>query len=193
LLPHLLLPLLLLAALSCRGTGEPRPLNLPGNGTASTDSEGTLTMTWNDVLRYAREGSPAPPRRVEKTDDEWRAVLTKEQYAITRTKGTERPFTGEYCESHEPGLYACIGCRTALFDSRRKFDSGTGWPSFSEPAAPNVIRYEGDFSYGMERIEVLCSVCDAHLGHVFPDGPGAGGLRYCINSASLIRLPDGAK
>jgi len=150
-------------------------------------------MTWNDVLLFARGGSPPPDRRVVKTEDDWRRLLTPEQFAITRRKGTERPFTGEYCESHEPGLYACICCRTVLFDSRVKFESGTGWPSFTEPAAHNVIRYEEDSSYGMIRVEVLCSTCDAHLGHVFPDGPGDGGLRYCINSASLVRVDNAQK
>lgn len=145
-------------------------------------------MSWKDVLRYARNGSPAPDRRVEKTADEWRKLLTREQYAIARGKGTERAHTGEYCSSHEPGVYACVCCATVLFDSGQKFESGTGWPSFTEPTAPNVISYVGDNTYGMERIEVLCSVCDAHLGHVFPDGPGKTGLRYCINSASLVRV-----
>lgn len=146
-------------------------------------------MTWTKVLEYARTGSPAPDRRVERSDEQWRTLLTREQYAVTRAKGTERPFSGEYCSSHEPGLYACVGCGSVLFDSRKKFDSGTGWPSFTQPAAPNVLAYVEDLSHGMERIEVLCSVCDGHLGHVFPDGPGEGGLRYCINSASLERIP----
>jgi len=145
-------------------------------------------MSWKDVLRFARQGSPAPDRRVEKSDEEWRKLLTREQFAITRAKGTERPFAGEYCSSHEPGVYACVCCKTVLFYSREKFESGTGWPSFTRPAAANVVSYHEDTSYGMERVEVLCSVCDAHLGHVFPDGPGETGLRYCINSASLVRL-----
>jgi peptide methionine sulfoxide reductase msrA/msrB len=155
---------------------------------SSVKKDAKAMMTWNEVLRYARNGNPAPARRVEKADDEWRKILTREQYAIARAKGTERAHTGEYCSSHEPGVYACVCCRTVLFDSRMKFESGTGWPSFTQPAAPNVISYHDDSSYGMERIEVLCSVCDAHLGHVFPDGPGDGGLRYCINSASLVRI-----
>ncbi len=145
-------------------------------------------MTWRDVENFARHGSPAPDLRVTKSDAEWKEILTHDQYAITRAKGTERPFSGEYCSSHEPGVYACVCCGTVLFDSREKFESGTGWPSFTEPAAANVITYREDSSHGMERIEVTCSVCDAHLGHVFPDGPGDGGLRYCINSASLVRL-----
>jgi peptide-methionine (R)-S-oxide reductase len=148
-------------------------------------------MKWSDVVQYARNGGPAPDRRIEKTDAEWKAVLTPDEFAIMRKKGTERAFTGEYCEAHDPGLYACRCCGTPLFDSSLKFDSGTGWPSFTEPVKNNVIRYEEDFSYGMHRVEVMCSVCDAHLGHVFPDGPPPTGLRFCINSAS-IRLVDQA-
>ena len=145
-------------------------------------------LTWKDVLKLAREGNPAPDRRVEKTEDEWRKLLTPEQFQVTRHKATERSFTGEYCERHDPGRYACVCCATPLFDSRVKFDSGTGWPSFTEPVAGNVVKYDLDESYGMQRVETLCSVCDAHLGHVFPDGPRPTGLRFCINSASLKLL-----
>jgi peptide-methionine (R)-S-oxide reductase len=142
-------------------------------------------MKWIDVLRYAKEGSPSPDNRVEKSDAEWKELLTEEQYRVARNKGTERAFTGEYCEAHDPGLYACICCGTELFDSRTKFESGTGWPSFAEPVKDNVIKYEKDNTYGMQRVEVMCNVCDCHLGHVFPDGPPPTGLRFCINSASL--------
>lgn len=142
-------------------------------------------MKWLDVLHYASKGNATPPRRVEKTDAEWRAVLTEEEYYVTRQKGTERAFSGEYCEAHEPGLYACRCCGTILFDSRTKFESGTGWPSFIEPVEPHVIKYTKDTSHGMTRIEVECNVCDGHLGHVFPDGPPPTGLRFCINSASI--------
>ncbi|HLZ85895.1 MAG TPA: peptide-methionine (R)-S-oxide reductase MsrB [Puia sp.] len=142
-------------------------------------------INWNDVLDYAGKGNPAPDRRVEKTDAEWKAILTPEQYRITRKKGTEARFSGELCSRYEPGKYNCICCDTELFDSSIKFDSKTGWPSFTQPLKENVIKYIKDTSFGMTRIEVECSVCDAHLGHVFPDGPPPSGLRYCINSESL--------
>ena len=142
-------------------------------------------IKWNDVLKFASSGNPTPPRRVEKSDEEWKKLLTPDQFYVTRKKGTERAFTGEYCEAHDPGLYACICCDTLLFDSRVKFDSGTGWPSFHQPIEENAIAYHKDTTFGMTRVEVLCSVCDCHLGHVFPDGPPPSGLRYCINSASI--------
>ncbi|RYY97007.1 MAG: peptide-methionine (R)-S-oxide reductase, partial [Chitinophagaceae bacterium] len=141
-------------------------------------------MNWNDVLDHSRKPA-TPDTRVEKTDAEWKALLTPEQYRVTRQHGTERAFTGEYCEAHAPGIYACVCCGTPLFDSTTKFESGTGWPSFTEPVKDNAIRYKLDNSWGMERVEVLCNTCDAHLGHVFPDGPRPSGLRFCINSASL--------
>jgi methionine-R-sulfoxide reductase len=142
-------------------------------------------LTWKDVLNFATHGNPAPDHRVVKSDSEWKQLLTEEEFYVTRKKGTERAFTGEYCEAHDPGLYACRCCGTRLFDSGLKFDSGTGWPSFTQPYTANAIAYHKDSSFGMVRIEVLCHVCDAHLGHVFPDGPSPGGLRYCINSASI--------
>lgn len=141
--------------------------------------------TWADVIREANNGTPTPDHRVEKTDAEWREQLTAEQYYVTRQHGTERPGTGEYCEAHDPGLYACVCCGTPAYDSRTKFESGTGWPSFTEPVKDNVVKYKKDTSFGMVRVEVLCNVCDAHQGHVFPDGPRPSGLRFCINSASL--------
>jgi len=146
-------------------------------------------MKWTDVVKLAEKGNLHPDKRIEKSNEEWKKLLTPEQYQITRLKGTERAFTGEYCEAHDPGLYACLCCGTPLFDSRQKFESGTGWPSFTIPVKENVIKYEGDSSYGMYRVEVMCNVCDAHLGHVFPDGPPPTGLRFCINSAS-IKLTD---
>ncbi|MBT8397762.1 MAG: peptide-methionine (R)-S-oxide reductase MsrB [Gemmatimonadetes bacterium] len=123
--------------------------------------------------------------KVRKTDAEWKASLNAEQYRVTRLKGTERAFTGEYWNSKEDGIYRCVCCNTPLFDSETKFESGCGWPSFTAPAAKELIREEQDFSFSMIRTEVVCDACDAHLGHVFPDGPPPTGLRYCINSSSL--------
>ena len=142
-------------------------------------------MKWLDVLQYASKGNEVPPRRVFKSDDEWKQILTQEEFQICRKKGTERAFSGEYCEAHEPGIYACRCCGTVLFDSRTKFESKSGWPSFTQSIETNVIKYTKDKSFGMTRIEVECNVCDCHLGHVFPDGPPPTGLRFCINSVSI--------
>jgi peptide-methionine (R)-S-oxide reductase len=129
--------------------------------------------------------------KIEKSDAEWRQELTPEQYRILRQKGTERPFTGEYNESKGPGLFVCAGCGEPLFDAATKFDSGSGWPSFTAPVKDQAVEEHRDVSHGMIRTEVTCANCGGHLGHVFPDGPRPTGLRYCINSAALSKkTPD---
>ena len=125
--------------------------------------------------------------KVTKTESEWRAQLSPEEYYVTREKGTERAFSGKYHNATGPGTYTCVCCGQDLFDSNEKFESGTGWPSYWQPVEPGAVITEEDRSFGMLRTEVMCAKCDAHLGHVFPDGPPPTGLRYCINSLSLTK------
>jgi methionine-R-sulfoxide reductase len=145
-------------------------------------------LRWIDVLRFARQGNLEPDRVVRKTEQQWQAQLTDEQYRVTRQQGTERAFSSPMCSLFEPGLYACVCCDTLLFDSSEKFESGTGWPSFSQPYKPNAIAYHNDSSNGIQRIETTCNTCEAHLGHVFPDGPEPSSLRYCMNAVALKKV-----
>jgi len=128
--------------------------------------------------------------KVVKSPDEWRQILSAQQYDVCRRKGTERPFTGKYNACKDPGTYVCACCGNPLFSSESKFDSGTGWPSFYEPVTPEAVAEEDDVSLFMRRTEVICARCDAHLGHVFPDGPEPTGLRYCMNSVALDLKPE---
>lgn len=127
--------------------------------------------------------------RLVRSEQEWREQLTPEQYRVLREHGTERPFTGPYWNSTEPGLYRCAGCNTPLFYSDTKFDAGCGWPSYFEPVSPNAVTEYRDTSHGMVRTEIRCATCDGHLGHVFPDGPKPTGLRYCINGYAMLFEP----
>lgn len=145
-------------------------------------------LKWIDVIKIANHSNPAPDRKVIKTDSEWREILTEEQYRVTRLKGTERAHSSDMCTLFEPGKYECICCGTELFDSGEKFDSGTGWPSFTQPIKDNAVAYFKDASHGMYRVETTCNTCDAHLGHVFQDGPMPSGLRYCINAVALKKV-----
>lgn len=149
-------------------------------------------LKWKDLIAFAEKGAPAPDRKVVKTDAEWQAQLTPEQFRVTRLSGTERPFSSEMCSLFEPGLYGCVCCETLLFDASEKFESGTGWPSFTQPVKENAVAYNMDRSHGMTRIETICNTCDAHLGHAFPDGPQPSGLRYCINAVSLQKAKESA-
>jgi methionine-R-sulfoxide reductase len=142
-------------------------------------------LRWHDVTRLAQDGNPAPDHRVEKSEPEWRQQLTPEQFRVTRQAGTERAFSSDMCSLFEPGLYGCVCCGTLLFDAQTKFESRTGWPSFTQPIAENTIAYRFDGGFGMRRVETICNTCDAHLGHVFPDGPAPSGLRYCMNAVAL--------
>lgn len=145
-------------------------------------------LAWRTVIRFANHGNPPPPRRVEHPDAHWRSLLTDEQYRVTRQQHTEQAHSSPMCEQFEPGRYACVCCHTPLFDADTKFSSRSGWPSFSQPITSALVAYRKDASHAMTRIEAVCAVCDAHLGHVFPDGPAPSGLRFCINGAALEQI-----
>ena len=145
-------------------------------------------LNWNSIIQIAKNGNPKPEKRVEKTPSEWKEILTDEQYRVTRLKGTERPHSSELCSLFEPGIYGCVCCDTLLFDANEKFESGTGWPSFTQPIKENAVGYIKDSTFGMIRIEAVCNTCDAHLGHVFDDGPEPSGLRYCMNAVSMKKM-----
>jgi peptide-methionine (R)-S-oxide reductase len=144
-------------------------------------------LTWLDIENFVTNGNPPANHRVVKTGVKWRSLLPNDVYEVTRNAGTERPFSSPMCSHFEPGVYACACCGTLLFDSTEKFDSGTGWPSFTQPIEENSVAYFNDDSMSSMRVEVTCNTCDAHLGHVFPDGPAPSKLRYCVNALSLKR------
>jgi peptide-methionine (R)-S-oxide reductase len=143
---------------------------------------------WNDVIAFASRGNPKPPKKVEKTDQEGKAQLSREVCLITREKCTERAHSSALCNLFEPEIYQCACCETPLFDSLGKFHRASGWPSFKHPIEVENVAYHKDTSHGMIRVETTCNICDAHLGHVFPDGPALSGPRYCINAFSLKKI-----
>ena len=148
----------------------------------------TKMLTWQDIENFVVNGNPPAQQRLVKTIEEWRELLPNDVFDVTRNAGTERPFSSPMCTHFEPGVYACACCNTLLFDATEKFDSGTGWPSFTQPIGQNTVAYSSDDSLSRQRVEITCNTCDAHLGHVFPDGPAPSKLRYCVNALSLNRV-----
>ncbi len=144
-------------------------------------------LIWKDIEQSVKTGTPAADKRIVKTGEQWKKLLAEDVYWVTREAGTERPFSSPMCSHFEPGKYACACCDTMLFDSSEKFDSKTGWPSFTQPIQSNAIAYYLDDSLTRERVEITCNTCDAHLGHVFPDGPAPSKLRYCVNALAIKR------
>ena len=142
-------------------------------------------INWSTIIHFSSKGNPSPDQRVEKSETAWKELLSPSQFRITRKKGTEPAHSGALCSIYDEGKYTCICCNSPLFDATIKYDSRSGWPSFTQPIKENAIKYHKDTSFGMIRVEAMCNTCDAHLGHVFPDGPAPSGLRYCINSESM--------
>lgn len=147
-------------------------------------------LTWPDILNLAKNGNPEPERKLLRSDAEWRELLSPQEFYVTRHAGTERPFSSEMCGLFEPGIYGCVCCGTLLFNAEEKFESGTGWPSFTQPIKPAVIAYRFDGPAFLQRVETLCNCCHAHLGHVFPDGPPPSRLRFCINAVALRKVAE---
>lgn len=152
---------------------------------------GKCVLTWELVVKLSQNGNLRSNRRIVKTDKEWQALLTAEQYYVTRQAGTEPAFSSDTCAYFSHGVYTCVCCHEVLFNADSQFDSGSGWPSFNQPANEDAIAYYADHSHHMVRIEAKCNCCDAHLGHVFSDGPPPSGLRYCMNALALNKHEEG--